>query len=140
MSLVANAVMAQQAGAGKPRQAFKGPVKGFILAGQSNMQGHAKVTTFIKDKAKKLAKESKLNPADEKAALDKLRLEGLTEHERQIVEKGVSNFEFHYLGSAKILGGIGKGLAEAMVELKQLNRLAPMNYPDVKGSPENNRP
>ena len=28
--------------------------------------------------------------------------------------------EFHYLGSAKILGGVGKGLAEAMAELKQL--------------------
>ena len=43
MSLVANAVMAQQAGAGKPRQEFKGPVKVFILAGQSNMEGHAGV-------------------------------------------------------------------------------------------------
>jgi len=28
MSLAANAVMAQQAGAGKPQQKFKGPVKG----------------------------------------------------------------------------------------------------------------
>ena len=43
MSLVANAVMAQQAGAGKPRQELKGPVKVFILAGQSNMEGHAGV-------------------------------------------------------------------------------------------------
>jgi hypothetical protein len=46
MSLVANAVMAQQAGAGKPRQEFKGPVKVFILAGQSNMEGHAGVQTL----------------------------------------------------------------------------------------------
>ena len=43
MSLVANAVMAQQAGAGKPQQEFKGPVKVFILAGQSNMEGHGGV-------------------------------------------------------------------------------------------------
>jgi hypothetical protein len=41
MSLAANAVLAQQAEAGKPRQEFKGPVKVFILAGQSNMEGHA---------------------------------------------------------------------------------------------------
>ena len=40
MSLAVNAMMAQQAGAGKPQQEFKGPVKVFILAGQSNMEGH----------------------------------------------------------------------------------------------------
>ena len=76
----------------------------------------------IKNKAKQLVKESNLKPADEKAALEKLRAEGLTERERQILEKGISNFEFHYLGCAKILGGIGKGLAEAMAELKQLKK------------------
>ena len=46
MSLVANAAIAQQAEAGKPRQAFKGPVKVFILAGQSNMEGHGGVKTL----------------------------------------------------------------------------------------------
>jgi alpha-galactosidase len=74
----------------------------------------------IKQRAKKLATEGKLKPAEEKAALEKLRMEGLTQRERQVLEKGISNFEFHYLGSAKILGGIGKGFAEAMAELKQL--------------------
>jgi hypothetical protein len=75
--------------------------------------------------AKKLAKEKNLRPADERAALDKLRTERLTERERKILEVGVSNLEFHYLGSAKILGGIGKGFAEAMAELqhtKETNR------------------
>ncbi len=71
----------------------------------------------IKDKAKKLAKEGKMKPAEEKALVDKLRGEGLTERERLVLEKGISNFEFHYLGSAKILGGVGKGLAEAMAGL-----------------------
>ena len=46
MLLVANVVLAQQAGAGEPRQEFKGPVKVFILAGQSNMEGHAGVQTL----------------------------------------------------------------------------------------------
>jgi hypothetical protein len=46
ISLMANAVMAQQAEASKPRQAFKGRVKVFILAGQSNMDGHAGVKTL----------------------------------------------------------------------------------------------
>ena len=74
----------------------------------------------IKQRAKKLAAEGKLTPAEEKAALEKMRAEGLTERERLVVEKGISNLEFHYLGSAKILGGVGKGLAEALAELKQL--------------------
>ena len=69
---------------------------------------------------KQRAKEGNLKPAEEKAALEKLRAEGLTERERLVIEKGISNLEFHYLGSAKILGGLGKGLAEAMAELKQL--------------------
>ena len=76
--------------------------------------------TAIRQQAKKAAAEAKMSPADEKAALEKLRTEGLTERERQVLEKGVSNLEFHYLGSAKILGGIGKGFAETMAELKQL--------------------
>ena len=76
----------------------------------------------IKQRAKKLAKDGNLKPAEEKAALEKLRAEGLTERERQVMEKGISNAEYHYLGSAKILGGVGKGLAEAMAELKQLKK------------------
>ena len=76
----------------------------------------------IKQKAKKLAAEAKMQPAEEKAVLEKMRAEGLTERERLVIEKGISNLEFHYLGSAKILGGVGKGLAEAMAELKQLKQ------------------
>jgi hypothetical protein len=71
----------------------------------------------LKDQAKQLAKDGKLKPAEERAALDKLRATGLTERERKILEVGVSNLEFHYLGSAKILGGVGQGLAEAMRDL-----------------------
>ena len=73
----------------------------------------------IKQRAKKLAKEGNLKPAEEKAALEKLRAEGLTERERLVMEKGISNAEYHYLGSAKILGGVGKALAETMAELKK---------------------
>ncbi len=66
---------------------------------------------------KEQAKKQKLKPAEERALVEKMRSESLTERERLILEKGVSNAEFHYLGSAKILGGIGKGLAEAMAGL-----------------------
>ncbi len=64
-------------------------------------------------------KSGNLKPAEQNAAHQKLRAEKLTERERKILEVGISNLEFHYLGSAKILGGIGKGLAEAMAELRK---------------------
>jgi alpha-galactosidase len=73
----------------------------------------------IRQEVNKLVSEGKLTRATEKAELEKRRTEGLSERERVILEKGISNLEFHYLGSAKILGGIGKGMAEAMAGLKQ---------------------
>jgi hypothetical protein len=75
--------------------------------------------TAIKMQAKKLSADGKMKPAEEKALLEKRRSEGLSERERQVIEKGISNLEFHYLGSAKIIGGIGRGLAEAMAALQQ---------------------
>jgi hypothetical protein len=72
-----------------------------------------------KQEAKKKAAAEKLTPSEENAALEKLRAEKLTDHERRILEVGISNAEYHYLGSAKILGGVGKGLAEALAELKK---------------------
>ncbi len=46
MSLAGNAVMAQPAGEGEAPGKFKGPIKVFILAGQSNMEGHGGVQTL----------------------------------------------------------------------------------------------
>jgi alpha-galactosidase len=71
----------------------------------------------LKQQAKKTASEKKLSPAEEKAALETMRKEKMTEREETILAKGISNFEFHYLGCAKILGGIGKGLAESLAQM-----------------------
>ncbi|MCB1203923.1 MAG: hypothetical protein KDN18_06665 [Verrucomicrobiae bacterium] len=71
-----------------------------------------------KDEAKKMAKEQSLKPAEERALAEKLRSERLSDRERLVLEKGVSNQEYHYLGSAKILGGIGKAFAEAAASLE----------------------
>lgn len=71
----------------------------------------------VKKEAKTIATETKLNPRQEAELYQKLRAEKLSDRERKVMDVGISNLEFHYLGSAKILGGVGKGLAEALVGL-----------------------
>jgi Carbohydrate esterase, sialic acid-specific acetylesterase len=73
----------------------------------------------LKQEAKKQASDGQLKPVEENALYQKLRAEKLTERERKVLEVGISNLEFHYLGSSKILGGVGQGLAEAMASLKK---------------------
>ena len=52
-------------------------------------------------------------------ARERSRLEEFTEREMKILEKGGSNFEFHYLGCAKIMAQIGQGFAEAMAGVNE---------------------
>lgn len=76
----------------------------------------------LKNEAKQKAKKDNLTPPQERELMEKMVAEGLTEHERTILKTGISNFEFHYLGSAKILGRIGEGMAESMAHMKKLSR------------------
>jgi hypothetical protein len=71
----------------------------------------------IQNEVKGLVKLGKLQKAGEKEALEKRRAEAFNEREQQILANGASNAEYHYLGSAKILGGIGKAFAETLLEL-----------------------
>ena len=64
-------------------------------------------------------KEGKMEASEKKANLEERRAKAFDEREREILANGASNAEFHYLGSAKILGQIGKAFAEAVVELDQ---------------------
>lgn len=68
----------------------------------------------IKQQVKKLRQEGKLNPSEIKAEESKQREEAFTERQRNLLQIGVSNAEYHYLGSSKIMAQIGKGFAEAM--------------------------
>jgi len=52
-----------------------------------------------------------------KKACEEYRAKHISPEEEEILKKGVSNAGFHYLGSGKIMAGIGKGFAEAMIEL-----------------------
>ena len=62
-------------------------------------------------------KAGKLSREEGKAALDKLYAETFNPRELVILKESTSNFDFHYMGSAKIMAQIGKGFAEAMADL-----------------------
>jgi alpha-galactosidase len=64
-------------------------------------------------------KEGKLGREEGKAALDKLYAESFAPRELVVLKESTSNFDFHYMGSAKIMAQIGKGFADAMVEMME---------------------
>lgn len=64
-------------------------------------------------------KEGKLTREEGKAALDELYAETFTPREMEILKKSTSNFDFHYMGSAKIMAQIGKGFAESLFEMME---------------------
>ncbi len=73
----------------------------------------------IRQQVKKLVSDGKIESAEERATFEKLRTEQLSDRDRQILDTGISNAEFHYLGSAKILGRIGIEFAEAIAALRK---------------------
>jgi alpha-galactosidase len=64
-------------------------------------------------------KDGKLTREEGKAAMDELYAAIFTPREMEILKKSTSNFDFHYMGSAKIMAQIGKGFAEALVEMME---------------------
>jgi hypothetical protein len=68
----------------------------------------------INQKVKKLQTEQELSREEQQATREKLRAEEFSERDLETLQKGVSNAEYHYLGSAKIMAQIGKGFSEAM--------------------------
>lgn len=75
----------------------------------------------IKQGVRKLQSEGKLGRDELKAVQENQRAKEFTKRELEILQKGVSNAEYHYLGSAKIIAQIGKGFAEAVSNLNKTN-------------------
>lgn len=67
-------------------------------------------------KAKKEAKEKNLEPKEAGALEKEYTEKALTAKDQDYLKKNRSNQGYHYHGSAKTLGGIGKALADALAE------------------------
>lgn len=72
---------------------------------------------IVKRKAKMIGTEKGLQGKQVQAVLEELRAKEFSEGEREILTVGVSNKAYHYLGSGKIMAQIGRGFAEALIEI-----------------------
>ena len=110
---------AMAAPAGLPE--FKGNVAAVLTENYWDMElvGLRAREAKIKQQVRELKSKGKLSREKEKTTLQKLRAEEFSAREIEALEKGVSNQEYHYLGSAKIMAQIGRGFAEALGEIKK---------------------
>ncbi len=66
---------------------------------------------------REIARKGKLSRGEQRDMLEKLTKETFTEEELKIWKLGRASQSYHYLGSSKIYGRIGKALAEAMAAM-----------------------
>lgn len=70
----------------------------------------------LKQEVKQQIADGKLEKKQSQAAIDQLRDERMTKLEQKTLTTGITNFEFHYYGSALILTDIGISFADALQE------------------------
>ena len=70
----------------------------------------------VNQKMNELKHEQGLEGDALKKAFAEYRAKHITPREEEILRKGVTDGDFHYLGSAKIMCGIGRGFGETLLE------------------------
>ena len=74
----------------------------------------------INQTVKQMFAAGAMSREEQNVTREKLRAETFSPLELMTLQKGVSNQEYHYLGSAKIMAQIGKGFADSMTKLMHL--------------------
>lgn len=83
----------------------------------TELAGLRKSELEVNAKWKRMRSEKNLNREQLDAAKNELLAQEFSDRELDILRSGISNQEYHYLGSGKIMFQIGKGFAEAMIAL-----------------------
>jgi len=68
----------------------------------------------VNARRRELSKDKLLNREQRDKMITEFSAKLFTKEEGKVLEAGVSNAAYHYLGSAKILGQIGKAFADAL--------------------------
>ena len=99
---------------------FKGNVTAVLTENYWDLQLSELVNRKGKVNAKRreLSKDKTLTREQRDKAIAEFTAKLFTKKELKILEVGTSNAAYHYLGSAKILGQIGKAFADALAAMK----------------------
>ena len=76
----------------------------------------------INAKRRELSKDQSLNREQRDKAIAEFSAKLFTKEELKVLELGVSNAAYHYLGSSKILGQIGKAFADVLAAMNQVEK------------------
>ena len=71
----------------------------------------------VNARRRELSKDKSLNREQRDKVIAEFSAKLFTKEEVKVLEAGVSNAAYHYLGSAKILGQIGKAFADALAAM-----------------------
>ena len=71
----------------------------------------------IRQTIRQRVKDGELDRSEEKPTFEKLRGDEFTDRELETLRVGISNAEYHYLGSAKIMALIGQEFARTLLKL-----------------------
>ena len=72
----------------------------------------------VNAKHQSLGNDKTLRAEEQKKLVEDYKAKLFTKEELRILETGISNAAYHYLGSAKILGQIGKAFADALAKMQ----------------------
>ena len=64
-------------------------------------------------------KDGKMTREEQQSYIIDFEAKLLTPKDRALWQRGASNQAYHYFGSAKMMGQIGKAFAQAMLEMKK---------------------
>ena len=72
----------------------------------------------VNAKRRSLGNDKTLSVEERKKLVEDYKADLFTKEEIRILETGISNAAYHYLGSSKILGQIGKAFAHAQAKMQ----------------------
>ena len=72
----------------------------------------------VNAKRRSLGNEKNLSAEERSKFVETYKADLFTEEEIRILETGISNAAYHYLGSSKVLGQIGKAFADAQAQMQ----------------------
>ena len=99
---------------------FKGNVTA-VLIGNYWDHHHSKLSSRmgkVNARRRSLGNDKTLSAEERRKLAETYKADLFTKEEIRILETGISNAAYHYLGSSKVLGQIGKAFADALAKMQ----------------------